>query len=135
MAYIPAATGSNAASAAAVRKLKDEEKIMTPYEKDDLEGWEFKIIKSFTGRFNDNEYVQRLRREEARAGWEMLEKFDDYRIRFKRKTDNRPNDRFLKFDPYRTNVGFGINQILAVILGVAVLSVGLAIIMAIFIGG
>ncbi len=134
MAYIPVATGANAASAAAAQKLRDEEEIMTAYKKDDLEGWEFKIMRSYTGKFKDNKFVQQLCREEARAGWEMLEKFDEYRIRFKRRVDNRPNDQFLKFDPYRTSVGFGINHIVAVILGVAALGVGVAIMMAIFYG-
>ena len=134
MAYIPVATGANAASAAAAQKLRDEEEIMTAYKKDDLEGWEFKIMRSYTGKFKDNKFVQQLCREEARAGWEMLEKFDEYRIRFKRRVDNRPNDQFLKFDPYRTSVGFGINHIVAVILGVAALGVGVAIMMAIYYG-
>jgi len=134
MAYIPVATGSSVASGAAAQILKDEEEIMTAYKKDDLEGWEFKIMRSYTGKFKDNKYIQELCREEARAGWEMLEKFDEYRIRFKRRVDYRHNDQFLKIDPYRTSVGFGINNIMAVVVGVAALGVLLAVAMAVFFG-
>ena len=88
---------------------------------------EFKIMRSLTGKFKDNKFVQKLCREEARAGWEMLEKFDDYRIRFKRRTDNRPNDQFLKFDPYRTSVGFGSGQRAVLAIGVAALLVGVLV--------
>jgi hypothetical protein len=62
----------------------------------------------------------------------MLEKFDDYRIRFKRRTDNRPNDQFLKIDPYRTSVGFGISHIMAVSVGIAALGVLAAVAVAVF---
>jgi hypothetical protein len=134
VAYIPVAAGTNAASAAAAQKLRDEEEIMTAYKNDDLEGWEFKIMRSYTGKFKDNKFVQQLCQEEARAGWEMLEKFDDYRIRFKRRVDNRPNDQFLKIDPYRTSVGLGINHIMAVAVGIAALGVLVAVAMAIFVG-
>lgn len=134
MSYVPVVKGSNAASAAAAQKLRDEEEIMTAYKKDDLEGWEFKIMRSYTGKFKDNKFVQQTCQEEARAGWEMLEKFDDYRIRFKRKTDNRPNDKFLKIDPYRTSVGLGMNHIMVVAVGLAALGVLVAIAMAIFVG-
>jgi hypothetical protein len=132
MAYIPVATGLGAASAGAAQILREEEEIMTAYKKDDLEGWEFKIMRSYSGKFKDNKFVQQLCQEEAKAGWEMLEKFDDYRIRFKRRTDNRPNDQFLKIDPYRTSVGFGINHIMAVSVGIAALGVLVAVAMAVF---
>jgi hypothetical protein len=132
MAYIPVATGLGAASAGAAQILREEEEIMTAYKKDDLEGWEFKIMRSYSGKFKDNKFVQQLCQEEAKAGWEMLEKFDDYRIRFKRRIDNRPNDQFLKIDPYRTSVGFGINHIMAVSVGIAALGVLVAVAMAVF---
>ena len=134
MAYIPVATGSNAASAAAAKILRDEEELMTAYKKDDLEGWEFKIMRSYTGKFKDNKFVQQLCQEEAKAGWEMLEKFDDSQIRFKRRIYNRHNDQFLKIDPYRTSVGLGINHIMAVAVGIAALGVLVAVAMAIFVG-
>lgn len=47
------------------------------------------------------------REEEARAGWIMLEKLDDGRIRFKRPRRARAQDAYLPFgvDPYRTHYG------------------------------
>ena len=137
MTYIPITTGSSVASSAAAQILKDEEEIMTAYKKDDLEGWEFKIMRNYTGKFKDSKFVRQMCQEEAKAGWEMLEKFDDFRIRFKRRVDLRANDRFLKTDPYRTDVGFGINGInkfVAIIVAVATLGVGIAIFMAVFFG-
>lgn len=78
---------------------------MTGYRKDDLQGWEFKIVRAATRKFKDRETVRQLCEEEARSGWEMVEKFDDHRIRFKRSTDHRADDRHRGIDPYRTHVG------------------------------
>jgi hypothetical protein len=102
------AATSAAVAAEAARKLREEEEELTPYKSEEIEGWEFKIVRSVTGQFKKPETVQRLLEEESRAGWEMLEKFDDNRIRFKRKIENRTNDRYLEIDPYRTQ--FGISQ-------------------------
>ena len=132
MSFIPVTTGSNAASRAAIQKLTEEEEIMTAYKKDDLEGWEFKIMRSYTGRFKDNKFVQQVCQEEAKAGWEMLEKFDDFRIRFKRRIDNRHNDQFLKIDPYRTSVGTKANRLVVVAVALAILGVAFATLMSIF---
>jgi hypothetical protein len=119
------AAGAAAAAAAAAR-AREEEESLTPYNKDDLEGWEFKIVRSNFGRFGNYEIVQKLCQEEARAGWEMVEKFDDYRIRFKRRIDRRSGDRQLDFNPYRTTIGFGEGRIVALILvGIAALVGGI----------
>jgi hypothetical protein len=91
----------------------------------DLEGWEFKIVRSNTKRFRKPEAVRELCAEEAKAGWEMLEKFDDGRIRFKRRVEKRSGDRHLAIDPYRTLVGPGEVQLAMSILGVMALA-GLA---------
>jgi len=45
--------------------------------------------------------------EEARAGWQFLEKFDNYRLRLKRPANARDHDASLNFDPYRTWIGIG----------------------------
>lgn len=132
MSYIPVSTGSSSASAA--KKMMEEEEAMTAYNKDDLDGWEFKIMRNFSGKFRDRKFIQQLCMEEAKAGWEMMEKFDDYRIRFKRKTDFRHNDQFLKTDPYRTDVGAGINRIITIGIMLAVLGGFIAIAAAIFFG-
>jgi hypothetical protein len=102
MAYIP--TVHIAIAAHRLAEQRKEEESMT-YSKDDMDGWEFKIMRSATGAFRKPEVIQQLCREESRAGWEMLEKFDNSRIRFKRRIDRRASDQSLGFDPYRTNYG------------------------------
>ena len=42
---------------------------------------------------------------EARAGWVLVEKFDEGRIRLKRRATAKDSDANLDFDPYRTRVG------------------------------
>ncbi len=123
---VHSSAGAVAAAAAAAARRREEEETLTPYNKDDLEGWEFKIVHSNFGRFSNYEIVQKLCQEEARAGWEMVEKFDDQRIRFKRRIDKRSGDRQLDFNPYRTTVGFGEGRIVAIVLvSVAVLVAGI----------
>jgi hypothetical protein len=81
---------------------------MTEYTPGDPHGeWEFKIVRSDAGAFRKPETVRKLVEEEARAGWVMLEKFDDSRIRFKRPRSARARDAFLPdgVDPYRTQYG------------------------------
>ena len=114
------------AAAARQRQMREEEK-MTGYNKSDLEGWEFKIVRSSFGSFRNPEKIEKLCREEARAGWEMLEKFDDYRIRFKRRTDKRATDQFAEIDPYRTGYGSGSGVSVWISIIIAVLLVGLGV--------
>jgi hypothetical protein len=66
---------------------------MTPYSREELENdWEFKIIRSQTGAFRNQAALQKLMEEEARAGWQMVEKFDNSRVRFKRPRSARQRD-------------------------------------------
>ncbi len=111
--------------AAAVKKRKErEEEDMSRYNKADLEGWEFKIVHSTFGKFNNPGKVQELCEQEARAGWVMLEKFDNYRIRFKRWIEKRSMDQFLENDPYNTDASTtGVSVML--ILGVTLLIAGI----------
>ena len=109
MAYMG---GITAATAAAVEKrrqrLRAEEEDMAQYTQDDLKsGWEFKIVRSDTAAFRKPEVLGKLIEEEAQAGWVMLEKFDDSRVRFKRPRSARARDSFLPdgVDPYRTRYG------------------------------
>ena len=82
-----------AAAAAARRAMLLEEEQMTTYGSDDLaHDWEFKIVRANTGAFRNTASLNRLLQEEARAGWIMLEKFDNSRIRFKRPRQARSND-------------------------------------------
>ncbi len=79
---------------------------MTPYSDRDLaEGWEFKILRSNTRVFRNPKNLKRYLDEEGRAGWMLVEKFDDRRIRLKRPASARRGDATLNFDPYRTQIG------------------------------
>lgn len=108
--------------AAKKRQQEEEEQKLTRYNAEDLNGWEFKIIHSTFGRFRNAEVIRQLMEEEARNGWEMVEKFDDYRIRFKRRTDKRALNSSGGVDPYRTNYSSGQRTFLfiAVILALVV---------------
>ena len=128
-APIGAIAGAVAATsaAAAAKRMRKEEEDMTRYNNDDLEGWEFKILRAGTAKFKNYDLVRRVCEQEARAGWEMVEKFDDYRIRFKRRIDQRKNDQFLDFDPYRTYVGLGSGALGGIIGGSILLAALIAL--------
>jgi hypothetical protein len=110
------------AAAAAQRRREEEEEHMAPYTPHDLaENWEFKILRSATGAFKD-----RYLAEEAQAGWTLVEKFDNSRIRLKRPAAARQQDSQCTFDPYRTRVGIsevGLGLLIAgsILGGLAVL--------------
>jgi hypothetical protein len=120
-------TAAAAAAAAARRRREEEEEHMTPYTPRDLaESWEFKILRSATGAFKDPAAMQRYLAEEAQAGWTLVEKFDNSRIRLKRPAAARQQDAQCTFDPYRTSVGMsevGLGLLIAgcILGGLAVL--------------
>jgi hypothetical protein len=100
--------------------MLSEEEEMTTYSADDLASdWEFKIVRGNMSVFGKSSTLNRLLLEEARAGWTMVEKFDDQRIRFKRPRQARLNDAKLPpgVDPYR--VHYGMPPVVFVILMVA----------------
>lgn len=103
MTYVP--TGVIIAAAAAAEAKRKEEEEMTNYHSDDLDGWEFKIVRSTWGKFKSYEAIQKVCRQEAEAGWELLEKFDKHRLRFKRRVERRSADQHLRVDPYRGTSG------------------------------
>ena len=114
-------TGATIAAAKKRRLLEQEEQEMTGYGTQDIEGWEFKIIRSMSGRFKNPDTIRQICEEEARSGWEMLEKFDDSRIRFKRRVEKRKSDGQSGVDPYRTQYGMGEGVLaICVILGIVV---------------
>jgi hypothetical protein len=124
-----AATTGATAAAAAAKRLRAEEEDMTRYGAEDLEVWEFKIVRSSGRAFRKPEDLRRICAEEARFGWELQEKFDDYRARFKRRTELREKDRYQEGDPYRTQLGMSSERIgMAIAIGilVAALATGLA---------
>ncbi len=115
-----ATTGATAAAAAAQqqRRMQAEEEQMTTYQSDQLNGWEFKILRTSGRHFSDPVMLAEVLREEERSGWQLLEKFDDQRLRLKRHVDRRRLDRGREDDVYRTWVGRNPNQQAAIVLGV-----------------
>ena len=110
--------------------LQAEEEDMTTYTQDDLKGdWEFKIVRSESGAFRKPEVLEKLVDEEAQAGWVLLEKFDNSRVRFRRPHSARVKDGFLPdgVDPYRTRYGAPSARyavLASVLIGLAVLGLG-----------
>ena len=137
MGWIPAVTSGAAAASAAAAQQQEEEEDMTRYTPEELaEGWEFKILRSNSSAFRKPATLQRVVEEEARAGWVLVEKFDDSRIRFKRPRSAREQDQFLStdIDPYRTNLGSSqailIGMVVAGLVALLVLGVVVFLLMA-----
>jgi hypothetical protein len=109
MAYGGAVAGASAAAARRRKRLQEqEEEAMTQYTDEELgEDWEFKIVRSETAAFRRPEVLRHLIEEESRAGWSLLEKLDNHRVRFKRPQSARYRDALLPegVDPYRTQYG------------------------------
>ena len=121
-----------AAAAAAKRRREEEEEHMTPYTPRDLaENWEFKILRSATGAFKNPAVMQRYLAEEAQAGWTLVEKFDNSRMRLKRPAAARQQDAQCTFDPYRTRVG--ISEVGLALLIVASVLGGFAVLFTVII--
>src|SRR5262245_46329932 len=121
----------DAAAAAARRRRQDEAQGTTPYRPRELaEDWEFKILHSATSLSNKPAALQRILAEEAQAGWKLVEKFDNARIRLKRPASARENDHRCSFDPYRIAVGLSEGGVAALVAsGIAgALGLGLLII-------
>jgi hypothetical protein len=119
MSTAGAAAAAAAAAAEAMRRQEEEELSMYG-ERDLTDDWEFKILRSATAAFRNPEKLQEVLAEEAHAGWILVEKFDDQRLRLKRPASARQLDGKLDFDPYRTTVGTSEARVAAfVILGVA----------------
>ena len=110
--------GAAAASAAARRQRQEEEEMTAYSEKDLAEGWEFKILRSNMNAFRKPENLKKYLEEESRAGWVLVEKFDDNRLRLKRPASARRGDAALNFDPYRTQVGLSDTRMVLLILGI-----------------
>jgi len=129
MAYSAGGVVAAAAAAKRRRMLLAEEEDMASYTQDDLRNdWEFKIVRSGTAAFRKPEVLNRLLEEEAQAGWVMLEKLDDSRIRFKRPHRARAKDAYLPdgVDPYRTQYGTHTTRqaVLVVVAGLVALALG-----------
>ena len=72
---------------------------------DVADDWEFKILRSTSAAFRKRETFEQALREEAEAGWVLLEKLDDSRLRLKRPRATRQQAAPTARDPYRSNYG------------------------------
>ncbi len=90
-----AAGGAAAAAAAAKRRREqEEEEELTSYQESDLnDDWEFKIVRSMTSAFKNPDKLRQALAEEAQAGWVLVEKFDNGRLRLKRPASARARQR------------------------------------------
>lgn len=134
MAHIGGVTGGVAASIAAAEKARQdrEEEALVTYTVEELrEEWEFKIVRSTFEAFRKPEKLQQVIAEEARAGWTLLEKFDNGRLRFKRPASARANDHTLPpgVDPYRTTFGMGSGAAVTVILNLTMVILGVVMLL------
>jgi hypothetical protein len=128
------AAGASAAAAEEKRRQDQEEEEMTMYSPEEMNKYEFKIVRANYGVFGKPAEFNKLIQGEARAGWEMVEKFDNQRVRFKRPINARERDGQLPpdVDPYRTQ--YGMAPWLFALLLVAVVLVGFGLIVVVVAG-
>ena len=95
MNFSGAAIGAAAAAAASAERQRmfEEEEQMTRYSDDELQNdWEFKIVRANRGIFGKPNELKKLLSVEEQAGWILLEKLDNSRVRFKRRRSAQAND-------------------------------------------
>ncbi|OFE12890.1 hypothetical protein PHACT_06835 [Pseudohongiella acticola] len=66
---------------------------------------EYKIVQSTTPHFAKAANLKAILDEEAQAGWQLVEKFDNYKLRLQRDISHRAGDAARNVDAYRTQVG------------------------------
>jgi len=66
---------------------------------------EFKVLHSTTPLFTSSKKIDEIMAEESKAGWQLLEKLDNYKLRLQRNISHRSKDQDLGFDAYRSQVG------------------------------
>ena len=66
---------------------------------------EYKVVQAQTPLFSDTGKMHEILEQEAQAGWQLLEKEDNFKIRLQRDISHRENDKNLDFDAYRSTVG------------------------------
>lgn len=117
-----------------IQQQQHEEEEMTSYKREDLDGWEFKILRSATSQFKSPEKLNQAAAEEAAFGWELIEKFDNSRLRFKRPTSSRNLPAASGSDPYRTEFGMSEGRLAAyVVLSIVAAFVLVGIVVSFFI--
>lgn len=109
---------AGAAGAAAARRRQEHEEEEAALMNTDPSGnFEYKIVRSITKAFKNPTFFQQTLQEEAQAGWQLVEKLDDGRVRLRRTIEWRTKDGQLNQDPYRTQIGMGEMKMVFVILG------------------
>ncbi len=83
---------------------------------------EYKIVQSTTPHFAKSGNLKAILDEEAQSGWQLVEKFDNYKIRLQRDISHRTGDATRTVDAYRTQVGLSnwVTYSTAAILTIAV---------------
>lgn len=83
---------------------------------------EYKIVQSTTPHFAKAGNLKAVLEEEAQSGWQLVEKFDNYKIRLQRDISHRSGDATRSVDAYRTQVGLSnwVTYSAAAILTIAV---------------
>lgn len=66
---------------------------------------EYKVVQSTTPHFAKTGNLKAVLDEEAQSGWQLVEKFDNYKIRLQRDISHRTGDATRDVDAYRTQVG------------------------------
>lgn len=121
-----------AAGAQAALQKRIEEEEMTNYTQDELQNYEFKILRSAISGFKSPEVLAKALEEESAHGWQLVEKFDDARLRLARRrgAKSRVNTGSgSSTDPYRTQFGISDGRFaLYIVFGTLALS-------AVLIGG
>jgi hypothetical protein len=131
---LSAGASAGAAAAAAAAKLaadREEEELSSYSDRDLADDWEFKILRSQTGAFKKPEKLREALDQEAKAGWVLVEKFDNSRLRLKRPASARALDGKLdpESDPYRTNFGMSEGKQVALVLGIVLGAIALVAIL------
>lgn len=111
--------GAAAAAAAQRRKEREEEEELTFMNTDPSGAFEYKILRSATSAFRNPAFFRSALEEEAKAGWELVEKLDNDRARLRRRIEWRDKDAGLAQDPYRISVGMSqTGLILCLVFGI-----------------
>ncbi|MCR4316164.1 MAG: hypothetical protein NUW37_07440 [Planctomycetes bacterium] len=124
MVYVPTSGAGAAAAAAQQAQLQnEEEEILTGYNSQDLQGdFQFKIVR---GDYRTAEKIRDMLSKQAAYGWQFLEKFDNTRIRLKRKAPS--NMDYEDDEAYATKHGSTADEKVGIAVLIAVLAGSLAV--------
>ena len=92
---------------------------------------EYKVVQSTTPLFATSKKIDEVMTEEAQAGWQLVEKYDNYKMRLQRDISHRANDKNLGFDAYRSQMG--VNN--AIVYGITtVVTLGVVYLIFVLVG-